>query len=715
LRVNALFQQRAAELPPGVAGLLPPAQTAIPTTPAEPVAGRDDLQAPLAHAPASPPRYWLAPVGATSHEAPPGPGRPPRFAKMRRWFRRRPAEADPERERVLRALPRRRSLLGEHSLESAPSMRRSVSFPIRRFGAARRVAVWLWSLGLLLFAAFRDRTFLPEVWRGQSRRRRAAVRLRRALERMGGTAIKIGQQAAMRLDILSYEYCDELSKMLDKVPAFPAAEAITAIEVAMGRPLYEVFEAFDPNPIGSASVSCVYQARRKDGRAVAVKVRRPGIGMLFMADCRALELILGALEALSLLRPGLSKNLIVEFRNMLLGELDFVREARNAEIFRRRTRKSGMHFVTAPKVHFDCSNEAVLVTDFVNGIWLSEVLSAVERKDPELLALFERLNIVPKRVAQRLMEVNFFTTAESILFHADPHPANIVVLPDSKLVFIDFGACGAYTEKERVSWRRLFDAQAREDVGEMVQCAIAILEPLPPLDVEEFARKLELVFWQDLYSFRSKHSEWWERTSAHIWLSFLTLTSEYEIPMNLNTLQMIRSTLLYDTIAARLYSKIDAYERYQRYLNKAGTRAHQRVQRRVERTLFEGPPPPFWLRLEQFTRMAEKAIYVVQRTLDDPPYKLAAQFAKTVYAVQVTVTAIVYIAVSGVALIALRLVRGALSGKGEEVAGVGFVGMLRELGDSRLFWVIVGLAIVINFRKLNFRLLDKDPRPARQR
>ena len=82
----------------------------------------------------------------------------------------------------------------------------------------------------------------------------------------------------MRADMLPYAYCAELGKMLDQVPAFPTAQAIEIIERNIGRPLSEVFEVFDPEPIGSASLACVYQAQLKTGEKVAVKVRRPGIG-----------------------------------------------------------------------------------------------------------------------------------------------------------------------------------------------------------------------------------------------------------------------------------------------------------------------------------------------------------------------------------------------------------------------------------------------------
>ena len=119
-----------------------------------------------------------------------------------------------------------------------------------------------------------------------------AVRLRRAFERGGPTFAKLAQQLSMRADMLPYAYCAELSKMLDRAAAFPTEKAIAIIERNLGRPLGDVFEVFDPTPIGSASLACVFQAQLKTGERVAVKVRRPGIGPLIAADLRAMDWML---------------------------------------------------------------------------------------------------------------------------------------------------------------------------------------------------------------------------------------------------------------------------------------------------------------------------------------------------------------------------------------------------------------------------------------
>jgi ubiquinone biosynthesis protein len=205
---------------------------------------------------------------------------------------------------------------------------------------------WVYLIAYILFGNLWDKL------RGRDSLERRAARLRMGLEKIGGTFVKFGQQVAMRIDLVPWAYCVELAKMLDKMPPFSREEALAAIERNTGKPWDEIFAVFDPEPIGSASIACVYQAVLKDGSRVAVKIRRPGIGELFMADFRVLDWIMNLVEFLTIVRPGFTRNLRREFQETLLEELDFTKEARFQEIFRRTSKKSGKKFFTAPKVLF---------------------------------------------------------------------------------------------------------------------------------------------------------------------------------------------------------------------------------------------------------------------------------------------------------------------------------------------------------------------------
>jgi predicted unusual protein kinase regulating ubiquinone biosynthesis (AarF/ABC1/UbiB family) len=474
------------------------------------------------------------------------------------------------------------------------------------FKSIARVGVWIYAA--LLFA-------LPMLWdrlNGHDPEENGPRRLRETFERMGTTFIKIGQQLSMRLDLFSDAYTHELAKMLDDVPPFPATQAIKAIERATGRQLDEVFSAFDSNPIGSASVACVYQAILITGERVAVKVRRPGIGPLLAADMRALPWILKLVELVKF-TPGFFKNFSDELRMMLMEELDFRREAQFADLYRRKMRKTKqLRFVHVPKVFFSFSNDEVLVTEFVSGLWLKDLLSALERHPDEMVARLEEMNCDRIILARRIQLIARFNNFENIFFHADLHPANIVVQPGNKLMLIDFGSCGSFNSRELNSWRRWFDAQSVDDVAGMVQAALAIIEPVPPIDRDLFGQELEVKFWNDLYAIKSKHSNWSERISSRLWYGFLELSRKHQIPMRLNTLRMIRASMLTDTIAIRLDPDQDPYREFRYYEKGAGKRAKKRVFKRVRRLA----APRSFIGLEHGIESVLKLVYQLQRTVE---------------------------------------------------------------------------------------------------
>ena len=535
---------------------------------------------------------------------------------------------------------------------------------------------------------------------------RRAVRLRRVIERIGGAAVKLGQQMAMRIDLVPYEYTAELSKMLDRMPPFPFEQARAILERRLGKPVEALFDVLDETPIGSASLACVYQAYLKTGERVAVKVRRPGIAQVFVTDCAALSLVLRTLEFLTVLRPGLSSNFVHEFRTMLLDEADFSDESRNTELFRRRVEKNLKH-ITAPRTFPEFGSEETLVTEFVGGIWLRELIVAVENKDEAALAELRSHGIEPDVVAKRLLRANHFGMFESLLYHADPHPSNVVVQKGGRVVFIDFGSCGAYTTRERLNWRQLVYYHNKEDIGRMVQAALAILEPLPPIDVDEFTKRVEMVFWQDLYAFKSSNAAWWERTSARIWINFLALAREYGIPLNLNTLRMIRSTLLYETIAARLYPRVSNYREHRRYSDNAGKRARKRVRNRLHRWLLNGPSDADYIQVEQFMDMGNRVFYLAQRWLDAPPFRFSMLIDKAVYGTSVLVR-------GALSIVALTLVAGGalLSHQalveGRPFAELDFYGACWEVLHWHSFQLLTGILILLDIRRIMFRFFDKD-------
>lgn len=603
-----------------------------------------------------------------------------------------------EGEPLLRHLPRppRLGVAVGRPQGSAPRFREE-TFRAGFWRSVGRVGVWIW--GALRFTA----GIAWDRLRRRDSEERRAVRLRKICESMGTTFIKFGQQLSMRIDLLPYVYTHELERMLDRVPPFPTAEAIKTIERTAGKPLAETFAAFDPEPIGSASIACVYQAVLVSGERVAVKVRRPGIGELLAADMRALSWLMSLAE-LVILPPGFTANFLFELKTMLLEELNFVREARFTELFRRALKKARqLNYASAPKVYVEHSGAEVLVTEFVTGVWLNEVLAALDSNDAPARARLEAMGIDPLILSRRFLLISRFGNFEHIFFHADLHPANILIQPGNKIVLIDFGSCGSFTKKELTVWRRLFDAQSLDDIGGMVQAALAVLEPIPHIDRDEFAQRLESVFWTDLYAIKSKTSEWYERISARIWISFLKLAREFQIPMRLNTLRMIRAIMLADTIAARLDHDLDPYREYRYYEKGAGKRARKRVHKRLRRLAGRGK----FVRIEQAVEAGLNLVYQVQRGLNSlASIRVLPLIGKAAYTLAAVSKWILGVGSIGILIAMLRQFR--LLGFEPNQEDLRFLSILRDVvsdGWFQLFAVIMSISIV---RRIAYRLKDRD-------
>src|SRR5258706_7014467 len=229
-----------------------------------------------------------------------------------------------------------------------------------------------------------------------------ALRLRHAFEGAGSSFIKLGIHLSMRLDFMPWAYCKELSCMTDGMKPFPVDHAIETIERSAGKTLSATFSRFDPDPIISTSVACIYQAILHNGEKVIVKVRRPGIGERFMSDIQAFDWLLSVAEFLTIFRPGVTDGMRMEIHDLLLEELDFIQEARRQDAFRRAAEKSPKKFFSWPRIHLDLTTAEVVINEFASGIWLWELLTAVEHGDQNILARAKEMKIDPKLVGKPL-------------------------------------------------------------------------------------------------------------------------------------------------------------------------------------------------------------------------------------------------------------------------------------------------------------------------
>jgi ubiquinone biosynthesis protein len=417
--------------------------------------------------------------------------------------------------------------------------------------------------------------------------------------------------------------------MLDQAAAFPTEQAIEIIERSFGRPLDDVFEVFDPEPIGSASLACVYQAHLKTGERVAVKVRRPGIGPLIAADLRALDWLLIVGETLTVIPPGVTRRFREDFQTILFNEMNFRTEARYTDLFRRRAakRKKG---VTAPQVHFEYCTEEVMVSEFVSGVWMWELMAAVDSNDQEFLAKVRLQGIEPKSLARKLVRIMQREVQEELFFHADPHPANLIVMPNNGICFIDFGAIGRFSTQTRKTLREFQHHMIKGDVGRMVNCALTLIGPLPPLDVERVRVETEKIYSESVYAMHSKGAEWWEKSAAQGWLRFLEVARQFSLPASFETILLFRTTFAYDAVIIRLNKDINVTKEWEAYFKEAAKEARLRV-RKSMRLRRRGPTDGDYLAMEQFGDMITQFVFQLQRNIENPIFHFRNIVGKIAY------------------------------------------------------------------------------------
>jgi len=277
-------------------------------------------------------------------------------------------------------------------------------------------------------------------------------RLRKAFEALGPVFVKLGQILSTRRDLLPAEWADELAKLQSSVEPLPWEVMSPRIDALLGAGRDEIFEAFDTEPVGSASIAQVYRARLKDGRAVVVKVTRAGQEAQVAADLRLMELAAAQAERLSAdiarYRP---RAMVRELARAIHAELDLTEEASNGEEVAANL--AHLADVTIPAVHRNLSSRDLLVQDLVDGIQPRdrEALAAAALDGPALA----------RAGANAFMNMVLVDR----VFHADPHPGNLFALAGNRVAFIDFGMVGRLTRARQREMIALLRAIVSKDAA----------------------------------------------------------------------------------------------------------------------------------------------------------------------------------------------------------------------------------------------------------
>lgn len=252
-----------------------------------------------------------------------------------------------------------------------------------------------------------------------------AVQLRDLLTKLGPAFIKIGQAMSTRPDLVPPIFLEELSKLQDQIPPFPNEIAFQFIREELGKDPSEVYAEISPKPIAAASLGQVYRATLKTGEQVAVKVQRPGLARGIALDLFVLRKIAAlAMARISIIRSDLVA-ITDEFAERIFEEMDYTQEGRNAERFNELY--GYMSDIYVPTIYWDYTARRVLTMEWIEGTKLTE-LEAIAAQGLDATYL---VNVGVQCSLRQLLEHGFF--------HADPHPGNLLAMPNGKLAYLDFG------------------------------------------------------------------------------------------------------------------------------------------------------------------------------------------------------------------------------------------------------------------------------------
>ncbi|MEZ5451999.1 MAG: ubiquinone biosynthesis regulatory protein kinase UbiB [Thiothrix sp.] len=323
----------------------------------------------------------------------------------------------------------------------------------------------------------------PWNW-GKQETRPRGERIRRALEDLGPIFIKFGQMLSTRRDLLPDDIAAELTRLQDRVPPFSSAESRKLIEKAYGKPVTEVFQHFETDPMASASIAQVHAAQLWDGKDVVVKVLRPGIRKTIRQDVELMYIIARLVQFYwkegRRLRPV---EVVAEYEKTIFDELDLMREAANASQLHRNFEQSKMLYV--PEIYWDYTHPNVIVMERIYGIPVGDIQKLRE------------LNVNFKRLGELGVEVFFTQVFRHNFFHADMHPGNIFVNASNpqepQYMAVDFGIVGTLSPDDKRYLAENFYAFFNRDYKRVAELHVESGWVPPTTRVEEFESAIRTV------------------------------------------------------------------------------------------------------------------------------------------------------------------------------------------------------------------------------
>jgi ubiquinone biosynthesis protein len=377
-------------------------------------------------------------------------------------------------------------------------------------------------------------------------------RLRTVFEEVGGTFIKLGQMLALQPDILSLAYCNALFKLLDRIDPFDFAATERIFNEQFGKPPAEMFARFDPQPLATASIGQVYVAYLGT-RKVAVKVQRPSVEADFAGDIRLMTGTIRLIQALRLKPLYWMIEPLSEFVAWTREELDFRCEARYMERLRRNAQGNAQEYV--PEVLWDYTTQRVLTLEFLDGVTILNYLRALESGDEVTIQRLRKQGFDPDQFAQNIVDNFLHDAFQHGMFHADLHPANLMILPHSIVGYIDFGITGVISSYMRQHLVALTLAYARGDLDGMFTAFFKVSALDAHADMEGFRRGLHTLAGE-WYMMEGKQRRLLKNITL-VMLDLLKLSRQTGVWPERDVIKYIRSAIAIDGLITRFAPTFD--------------------------------------------------------------------------------------------------------------------------------------------------------------
>jgi len=332
---------------------------------------------------------------------------------------------------------------------------------------------------------FRD-TNLERKWflkeNIDSKKLTVPIRIRMAMDELGGSFVKLGQLLSIRADLVGFEIAEELKKLQDQVAPFPSNKAKEIIENELRMPIKSVFTKFEEQPVASASIGQAHKATLKSGAIVIVKVQRPDIKENMFTDLDIMKKIAEHLKENEFFQKFKIQEILNEFEDYTKNELDYMHEARNINEFYINFKNDLVTKI--PQVFWKATTSRILTLEYIKG-WRSGDI--IKDKKSKLNKKLIAKNIAISTLKQ-ILKYGFF--------HADPHPGNIFIISNNRIAYIDFGICGRVNNKLKKQLASLITDLINKDLDGIIEDLFSIGFVPPEIDKFSLREEIENKFSQ---------------------------------------------------------------------------------------------------------------------------------------------------------------------------------------------------------------------------